>query len=96
MADCNHECSSCASSGGCQEKEQNERAINNTKGVKKVIGVVVEKGFLAGIDGIIVVSVGMHCLGCPSSQRETIEQAADVHGLDADDLIEDIIGFLEA
>ena len=36
MADCNHECSSCASSGGCQEKEQNERAINNTKGVKKV------------------------------------------------------------
>lgn len=44
MADCNHECSSCASSGGCQEKEQNERAINNTKGVKKVIGVVGGKG----------------------------------------------------
>ena len=44
MADCNHECSSCATSGGCQEKEQNERAINNTKGVKKVIGVVGGKG----------------------------------------------------
>ena len=44
----------------------------------------------------VLLGIGMHCLGCPSSQRETIEQAADVHGLDADDLIEDIIGFLEA
>ena len=40
--------------------------------------------------------IGMHCLGCPSSQRETLEQAAEVHGLDADDLIEDIKGFMEA
>lgn len=44
----------------------------------------------------VLTGIGMHCIGCPSSQRETIEQAADVHGLDADDLIEDIIGFLEA
>lgn len=46
--------------------------------------------------GDILTEMGMHCIGCPSSQRETLEQAADVHGMDADDLIEDLIGFLEA
>ena len=44
----------------------------------------------------ILMEIGMHCLGCPSAQRETLEQAADVHGLDADDLVEDIKGFMEA
>lgn len=46
--------------------------------------------------GEVLTSIGMHCLGCPSAQRETLEQAADVHGLDVDDLVEDIKGFLEA
>lgn len=31
--------------------------------------------------------MGMHCLGCPSSRGETIEQACMVHGVNADDLI---------
>ena len=44
----------------------------------------------------VLMEAGMHCLGCPSSQRETLEQAAEVHGLDPDDLVEDIKGFLEA
>lgn len=44
MSDCNHQCSSCSTSNGCQEKEQNERVINNTKGVRSVIGVVGGKG----------------------------------------------------
>lgn len=43
----------------------------------------------------VLTNIGMHCIGCPSSQMETLEQAADVHGLDADDLVEDILGFLE-
>ena len=30
---------------------------------------------------------GMHCLGCPASQMETIEEAAAVHGVDADELV---------
>ncbi len=34
--------------------------------------------------------MGMHCLGCPSSRGETIEQACAVHGVDADELIEKI------
>ena len=43
----------------------------------------------------VLTGIGMHCLGCPSSQMETIEQAADVHGIDADDLLEDLRGFMQ-
>ncbi|MEG0913126.1 MAG: DUF1858 domain-containing protein [Oscillospiraceae bacterium] len=32
--------------------------------------------------------IGMHCLGCPSSRGESIEQACMVHGTDADALVE--------
>lgn len=42
----------------------------------------------------ILMGIGMHCLGCPSSQMETIEEAAMVHGLDADDLVDEINSFL--
>ena len=35
----------------------------------------------------ILLSIGMHCLGCPSSQMETIEEAAMVHGIDVDELM---------
>ena len=35
----------------------------------------------------ILLGIGMHCLGCPSSQMETIEEAAAVHGIDADELV---------
>ena len=42
----------------------------------------------------ILLNIGMHCLGCPSSQMGTIEQAAMVHGIDADDLVEEINTFL--
>lgn len=31
--------------------------------------------------------MGMHCLGCPASRGESIEQACDVHGVDVDELI---------
>lgn len=30
---------------------------------------------------------GMGCVGCPSAQAETIEEAASVHGIDADQLV---------
>lgn len=30
---------------------------------------------------------GMHCLGCAIASGETVEQAAQVHGLDLDDLL---------
>ncbi|MGM9550900.1 MAG: DUF1858 domain-containing protein [Clostridia bacterium] len=40
--------------------------------------------------------IGMHCLGCPSASGETIEQAAMVHGVDADELVNKINEFLES
>ncbi len=35
----------------------------------------------------ILLEIGMHCLGCPSSQMETIAEAAAVHGINPDDLV---------
>jgi len=35
-------------------------------------------------------SIGMHCLGCPASRGETIEEAWMVHGADADALVADV------
>ena len=32
-------------------------------------------------------SIGIHCLGCPASRGETIEQACEVHGANADELV---------
>ena len=35
----------------------------------------------------IFLSIGMHCLGCPASRGESIEEACAVHGVDCDELI---------
>jgi hybrid cluster-associated redox disulfide protein len=32
-------------------------------------------------------SIGMHCLGCPSSRGETVEEACMVHGVEVDELL---------
>ena len=31
---------------------------------------------------------GMHCIGCPASQMETLEEACAVHGIDVDEVVE--------
>ena len=41
-----------------------------------------------------LLNIGMHCLGCPSSQMETIEEAAMVHGIQPDALVTQINDFL--
>lgn len=38
----------------------------------------------------VLMSKGMHCLGCVIAQGETIEQAAEVHGLDIEELVQDL------
>ncbi len=38
--------------------------------------------------------MGMHCLGCPASRGETIEEACQVHCADADSLVENINKFI--
>ena len=42
----------------------------------------------------ILMNAGMHCLGCPSSQMESIEEACAVHGMDADGLVTELNDFL--
>ena len=43
----------------------------------------------------ILASLGMHCSTCAMGRMETIGQAAEVHGMDVDDLLEDLRGFME-
>jgi len=35
----------------------------------------------------VLMEAGMHCLGCPSAQAESLEEAAMVHGMDINDLM---------
>lgn len=42
----------------------------------------------------ILLNSGMHCIGCPSAQGESLEEAAMVHGMDADELVSAINEFL--
>ena len=35
----------------------------------------------------VLMEAGMHCLGCPSAQAESLEEAAMVHGMDISDLM---------
>ena len=39
----------------------------------------------------ILFSIGMHCLGCPAAGAETFRAAVEVHGLDADELVAQIL-----
>ena len=34
--------------------------------------------------GVVLMEAGMHCVGCPASIGETLEEACQVHGLDSD------------
>jgi len=44
----------------------------------------------------VFVSNGMHCIGCPVSRGESIEEASAVHGLDADKLVDALNAFLDS
>ena len=35
----------------------------------------------------IFLNTGMHCLGCPASRNETVEQACMVHGVEVEELL---------
>ena len=39
--------------------------------------------------------IGMHCLGCPHSRGESIEDACAVHGTDADELVKKINDYFD-
>ena len=56
-----------------------------------LIGELLQKSDLIAP---ILMRAGMHCLGCPSSQGESIEEACMVHGTNADELVAQINAFL--
>lgn len=43
----------------------------------------------------ILMNAGMHCVGCPSAQGETLEEAGFVHGMEVDKLVDEINSYLE-
>ena len=63
----------------------------------QTVDKTMQIGELLGIDSniaVILMRAGMHCVGCPASQMETLEEAAMVHGLDVDMLVSQINDFL--
>ena len=44
----------------------------------------------------ILLNEGMHCIGCPASQGETLEEACMVHGLNADEVAKKLNDFVES
>ena len=56
--------------------------VNITKDT--IIGDILD---IAPQTAPIFLSIGMHCLGCPSSRGETVEEACMVHGVDVDALL---------
>ena len=65
--------------------------INITKDT--IIGDILD---IAPHTAPIFLSIGMHCLGCPSSRGETVEEACMVHGIDCDSFLDQLNHFLEA
>ncbi len=51
------------------------------------IGELLEK---APEKAEVLLNAGMHCLGCPASQAETIEEACEVHGIDVEEIIKEL------
>ncbi len=51
---------------------------------KTIIGDILDAD---GSVAPLFLAIGMHCLGCPASRSETIEEACMVHGTDADELV---------
>lgn len=43
----------------------------------------------------VLMASGMHCVGCPSAQGESLEEACFVHGLDADEVEASLNAYLE-
>ena len=58
-----------------------------------IIGDILDTAFQTAP---LFLDIGMHCLGCPSSRGETIEQACYVHGVEVDELVTALNNAIEA
>ena len=43
----------------------------------------------------VLMACGMHCVGCPSAQGESLEEACFVHGMDVEEVVNTLNGYLE-
>ncbi len=62
-------------------KEWCKMKFNKDTKIGEILQVAPEKAE-------ILIECGMHCIGCPASQMETLEEACDVHGIDVEEVIE--------
>jgi len=51
--------------------------------------IMIDQGVIA-----VLLNYGMHCIGCPSAQGESLEEACMVHGLDVEPLVNEINEYL--
>jgi hybrid cluster-associated redox disulfide protein len=75
------------------DKEEKEKEVLHMAAITKEMTIAealrVDRGAAP-----IFMQFGMHCLGCPSATGESIEDAAAVHGIDADALIKALNDYL--
>jgi len=57
-----------------------------------IIGEILDEDFEVAP---YFLEIGMHCLGCPASRGETIEEACMVHGTDPDELVSQLNAYFE-
>ncbi len=60
---------------------------------KTLIGEMLQQD--TGIANVLM-SAGMHCIGCPASQMESLEEACMVHGMNPDAVLNAINEYLKA
>lgn len=56
--------------------------------VNTLIGEILDENAQAAAP--ILMGMGMHCLGCPSARGESIGEACEVHGVDADAIVKQL------
>lgn len=44
----------------------------------------------------ILLNIGLHCLGCPSSSGETLAEACAIHGVDVEKIVQELNNYLES
>ena len=69
--------------GKTKYRIRRKKMIERTTKIGELLEIAPEKAE-------ILLNAGMHCLGCPASQAETIEEACEVHGIDVEELLEEI------
>ena len=60
-------------------------AVNSTKEMTMGELLSIDRGV-----AVVLMNAGMHCIGCPSSIGESLEEACMVHGIEVDELLKNI------